>query len=271
MLDLPDAGVRYTRFSAAYARQRAREGRGAGGNAELLALPYLRFGPAAAQWRVRSRTYDRFLGAVVVPTATAMHRPLRILDLGAGNGWLCYRLCRLGHHAVALDIRTDAVDGLGAAAGYDPVLPRRFPRLAASFDRLPLHSRSFDIAVFNASLHYSIELSRTLAGARECVRAGGRIAILDSPFYRRERDGEAMVAEQRRTARARFGELARDLTAIRFIEYLTADRLRLAAPELHWQRHRVSYPLGYELRPLRARLSGRRPPSRFDLWECTVP
>ena len=39
---------------------------------------------------------------------------------------------------------------------------------------------------------------------------------------------------------------------------------------LAWRRHRVRYPLWYELRPLVARLRGRRAPSRFDLWEATV-
>ena len=50
------------RFRAAYADQRKAEGRGSGGEAELLALPYLRTGPLARQWAVRARSYERFLG-----------------------------------------------------------------------------------------------------------------------------------------------------------------------------------------------------------------
>ena len=38
-----------------------------------------------------------------------------------------------------------------------------------------------------------------------------------------------------------------------------------------WRRHRVLYPLWYELRPLVARLKRRRRPSRFDLWTARVP
>jgi hypothetical protein len=56
-----------------------------------------------------------------------------------------------------------------------------------------------------------------------------------------------------------------------FIEYLTRERLNSASDNLVWQRHRVRYPLWYELRPIVARLRRRRPPSRFDLWECVVP
>ena len=261
------------RFRASYGEHRAAEGRGAGGTAELLALPYLHTGPQAAQWRVRSRTYDAFVARVVRPLARRLGRSLRVLDLGAGNGWLSYRLALLGHEATAVDVRDDAVDGLGAAAGYDPHLPQPLERFVASFDALPVRRGSYDLAVYNASLHYALDLAATLREAARAVRPGGRIAILDSPFYRRAADGEAMVAEKRRQAAERFGERAEALASLPFIEYLTRGRLAEASaePELRWTRHRVLYPLSYERRPLVALLRRRRAPSRFDLWECTVP
>lgn len=268
----PPAGA-LARFRAEYGAHRAAEGRGAGGTAELLALPYLATGPTAAQWAIRSRTYDAFAARVLRPMARAADRPLRILDLGAGNGWLCYRAALLGHEATAMDVRDDAVDGLGAAAGYDAHLPRPFGRVAASFDHLPLPDGAYDVAVFNAALHYALDLRATLAEAARVVRRGGRVVILDSPFYRRARDGEAMVAEKRRHAAARFGDRADALTALPFIEFLTRDGLAQASAPigLRWRRHRVRYPLSYEARPLIAILERRRPPSRFDLWESTVP
>src|SRR6185503_3620997 len=112
------------RFRAGYGAHRAAEGRGAGGTAELLALPYLFEGPQAAQWKIRSRTYHAFAARVMAPLAALAGRPLRILDLGAGNGWLCYRAALLGHEPTAVDVRDDSVDGLGAAAGYDAHLPK---------------------------------------------------------------------------------------------------------------------------------------------------
>jgi ubiquinone/menaquinone biosynthesis C-methylase UbiE len=214
-----------------------------------------------------------FVARVVRPLARETGRPLRILDLGAGNGWLSYRMMTIGHEATAVDVRDDAVDGLGAAAGYDPHLPKPFQRFVASFDALPVRGGSHDLAVFNASLHYALDLAATLREAVRAVRADGRIAILDSPFYRRAADGEAMVAEKRRHAAERFGARADALVSLPFIEYLTRARLAEASAPLglRWKRHRVRYPLGYELRPVIARLRGRRTPSRFDLWECTVP
>ncbi len=259
------------RFRAAYAEHRAVEGRGAGGTAELLALPYLRTGPRAHEWAVRARTYDRFL-RVVLPWARARApAPLQVLDLGAGNGWLCYRLTVRGHRCVALDWRRDTVDGLGAGGGYAEHLATTFARVAASFDAIPVR-RSFDLVVFNAAIHYSGSLGRTIAEAVSVTLPGGHVVILDSPFYRRAGDGERMVAEKRETALREWGDRAADLLALPAIEFLTRERLAAASlPHgLSWRRHRVWYPLWYELRPLRTWVRGRRPPARFDVWEARV-
>jgi predicted RNA methylase len=111
----PDTISPEARFRAAYGEHRAAEGRGHQGD-ELLALPYLTAGPLAHQWQVRARSFDALVRRVLVPAARTRGRALRVLDLGAGNGWLCYRAAQMGHEAVALDIRDDDVDGLGAAA-----------------------------------------------------------------------------------------------------------------------------------------------------------
>ena len=259
------------RFRTEYGAHRASEGR-AHSRAELFALPYLRSGPLAKQWSVRARTFEVFMRRVVAPAARTVDRPLRLLDLGAGNGWLCHRLARAGGHAVAVDIRDDSIDGLGAAkpffsAGFPP-----FGRIVASFDALPIHDAEFDIVVFNASLHYATSLHVVLDEARRVARKGGRLAVLDSPFYKRDGDGRAMVDDKRRNASAQFGERAEALLSLPFIEFLTRDRLDAASRGLGlaWRRHRVSYPLWYEARPYVARLRRRRPPSRFDLWETSV-
>jgi SAM-dependent methyltransferase len=256
-----------SRFRTEYGAYRASEGRG-GEAAELQRLPYLDSGPFARQWSVRARTFNAFLAKVFVPAVRALGRPPRLLDLGAGNGWLCWRATNAGSAAVALDVRDDDVDGLGAAAGYFVGGKLGFERIVGTFESLPLPPAQFDIVVFNAALHYATDLAAALKEARRVLRDGGRLAILDSPFYKRDADGDAMVAEKRARAAEQFGDRAEALMGIPFIEYLTADRLTAASAglELAWHRHRVSYPLWYEVRPLMARLLGRRTPSRFDLW-----
>jgi SAM-dependent methyltransferase len=260
------------RFRDAYAAHRAAEGRRCDDD-QLLTLPYLDRGPLARQWRVRARTFDAFMRGIVRPAAARRGASLDVLDLGAGNAWLSYRAALAGHRAVAVDIRTDDVDGLGAGRPYvERSGPARLRRIAASFAALPLHDRTFDLVVFNASLHYATDLARVIAEAARVCRPAGRIVILDSPFYRAERDGLAMVAEKHGTADREFGARAGDLLALPFVEFLTASRLADAsrAAGLAWRRRRVWYPLWYELRPIVARLHRRRPPSRFDLWEAAA-
>jgi SAM-dependent methyltransferase len=258
------------RFRIDYAAHRAAEGRGLG-ETELLDLPWLGIGPQARQWRVRARTFEAFLKHVADPVARSAGRPLRILDLGAGNGWLSYRLALRGHDCIAVDIRDDRVDGLGAA---EPFLSRvRFDCFVGSFDALPVADRVADLTIFNAALHYATSLGATLTEAARATRRGGTLVILDSPFYAQDAQGAAMVAEKHAHAAERFGARAGNLLALPHIEYLTAERLRRASASLGltWQRRRVAYPLWYELRPLTARLRRARMPSRFDIWTAQIP
>jgi SAM-dependent methyltransferase len=257
-------------FRDAYGEHRAAEGRALDA-ASLRELPYLSNGPFARQWAVRACTYDAFVRRVLTPASKVLDRALGILDLGAGNGWLSWRASLAGHDAIALDIRDDDVDGLRAGDSYLGT-ESSFARVAGSFEALPIDGDSVDLVVYNASLHYAVDLGATLGEARRVVRRGGRIVILDSPFYEQSADGEAMVAEKRREATARFGARAEALMSLPFIEYLTRERLSAASVgiDVTWLRHRVRYPLWYEMRAVAARVRGQRTPSRFDLWECIV-
>ena len=261
-------------FRQAYAAHRADEGRGESA-VDALTLPYVSDGPLARQWSVRARSWEAFERLVLRP---ALRRadvraagPLRVLDLGAGNGWLAHRAAVAGAEALALDVRDDAVDGLGAAPR--PGGAPRIERVAASFEAIPVCDAAFDVVVFNAALHYAENLSRALGEARRVVRSGGRVAIVDSPFYASSADGDAMVAEKRRDAAQRFGARAPALLALPFVEYLTRERLEEASRGTglgDWCRHRVLYPVWYELRGLRAWLRRERAPSRFDVWESVA-
>jgi ubiquinone/menaquinone biosynthesis C-methylase UbiE len=221
---------------------------------------------------VRARSFEAFERRVLRPAqrradvyATGV---LRVLDLGAGNGWLAHRATIAGAEALALDLRDDNVDGLGAAPSESPIA-----RVVGSFEAIPLCDASFDVVVFNASLHYAEDLRRALAEARRVVRPGGRIVVLDSPFYTSTEHGEAMLRAKREDAERRFGARAEALMALAFVEYLTRERLAEASGGLGlapWRRYRVLYPLWYELRAIRAALRGERPPSRFDVWEAVA-
>jgi len=152
-------------FREAYAAQRAAEGRRLDPE-RLRLLPYLTEGPVARQWAVRARTYEAFVKRVLLPSLKECNGTPRLLDVGAGNAWLSHRAAAAGWDATAVDIRDDAVDGLGAASAFGGEDGLRFECVAASFDALPLAAQVVDVTVFNASLH-------TRPTSRSCLARRG--------------------------------------------------------------------------------------------------
>jgi len=259
---LPAESVkRYRRFIEEYSAIRRSEGRGSEDPAYYLALPYKDLtGKNSGQWFIRGKSYRHFEQKIL--PALEKGKPLDVLDLGAGNGWMSYRLALRNHRPVAVDVLTDAFDGLGAARHYHEQLGCVFPLVEAEFDRLPFADAQFDLAVFNSSLHYSTNYQRTLMEARRCLRPSGRIVILDSPVYQRRDHGERMRQERHQEFEARFGFRSDSIPSIEFLHEALLDEL---ADFLHvkWEVHKPWYGWNWHLRPWKARLSGRRPPSRF--------
>jgi SAM-dependent methyltransferase len=189
----------------------------------------------------------------------------RVLDLGAGVGWLSARLAAAGHRPLAVDLSTHPAHGLGVLGRFAPAVPA----VRADFDHLPLPDGACSLAIFNASFHYSPDPVVTLTEAARVVAPGGAIAVLDTPIYGRREAGEAMVAARKRAFVARYG-FASD--AHGGCEYLIwRDLADLAATVgLQWRARRPWYGWRYALRPLRT-LVGARPPSTFAVVLFAVP
>lgn len=251
------------RFVDDYLRIRRAEGRGSDDPAYYLALPYRDLsGRLVEQWKMRGRTY-RYFELRVLPTMER-GRPLDLLDLGAGCGWMSYRLALRGHHPVAVDLLTDGRDGLGAARHY--LEHAAFSRFNTEFDQLPFRDASFDAALFNASLHYSSDYSRTLREVRRCMRPGGRIVILDSPVYRVREQGEMMRRERHRQFLAQYGTESDHVQSIEYLDIPTLDSLAREFG-IEWRIHKPWYGLAWHLRPVKAWWKRSRPPSRFWILE----
>ena len=255
---LMDPAARRT-FLEQYAVIRHAEGRGSSDCAYYRALPFRDLsGRNTGQWEIRSRSYRHFERVILPDLERKTKRPLRILDLGAGNGWMSNRLCQRGHRPIAIDIFTDALDGLGALRHYET----RPHGLAAEFNILPIRDQSTDIAIFNSSFHYSSDYRRTLAEIRRCLQPQGCVVVIDSPVYEKSNHGEQMRVERQEFFARTYGFRSESLGSI---EYLDEALLASLSSELSidWQRSYPWYGWRWALRPWQARRNGRRPPSRF--------
>ena len=240
-------------FLLDYRRIRSAEGRGATTSDYYRALPFRDLtGKDGWQWRMRATTY-RYFSKHILPG-----QPSDILDLGAGNCWLSYRLREQHHRPVAVDIFRDEFDGLRASRHY----PGPFPVIEAAFDALPVPNASFDMAVYNASIHYSSDYARTLREARRCLRPGGRVVILDSPMYAKREDGLRMRSERQAFFERQYGFRSEALSSIEFFDHAMLKQLADEL-QLRWSVHKPWYGWRWHARPLIAKLKGKRPPSRF--------
>lgn len=259
----PDKAVHYERFVQNYDTVRHGEQWGADSGAYYRALPYEDLsGRHPNVWRARAVSFDALLAHVVEPLSREQKRPLRILDAGAGNGWISYRLSLAGHALLAIDLRLDEADGLGAYSRYGEVV--KFAAAQATFEQIPLLDEQLDLVIFGGSIHYATSFNEALCEALRVLRCDGRIVILDTPVYKHPDSGKRMVAELQ-------GQLERehgiDATILPHENYLTPARLHRLGAELgiRWRLKEPFYGWRWALAPWIARLRGRREPARFYL------
>jgi ubiquinone/menaquinone biosynthesis C-methylase UbiE len=255
--------MHYARFMEDYERIRAAEGRGSESDDFYLGLPYKdASGRNGSQWKIRARSYDYLMKHVL---GSDVMEGGRILDLGAGNCWMSFRLAAAGCKPVAVDLLTSDHDGLGAAEHYRRYLPESIPRFQAELARLPFQGAQFDAVVFNASFHYAEDYEAVLCEALRCAKRGGKVIISDTPWYSREESGEQMVSERRATFVQRYATAS---DSIRSLEYLTDERLKNLEERLSikWTIHTPCYGFRWAMRPLMAKLRNRREPSQFRIY-----
>lgn len=254
----PGGGARLEPFVRQYRVVRQREGRRPAEADYYRRLPSVAPGdPHAREWEIRRETYHHLLGHVLA----AGPRPLHVLDLGAGSGWLSHRLVTLGHRAVAVDVIDDDVDGLGATRHY----ATGFAAVQADFDALPFAPEQFDLVVFNGSLHYAADTAATLERAHRMLAPAGTLVVMDSPMFSADGDGTAMVGATLRRFMAEGG--CADVVHPG-AGYLTFARLADVADKLALRPRFVPSrgPLGWRLRRGMSRMRLRRAPAAFGLW-----
>lgn len=182
----PEDVDRFAQLGAQYREARLQEGWQPLSTEQALALPYGRppVSPsrdARLYWEVRRESFCLLMSILAREGPTPADGPAA--DLGAGTGWLSYRLAQLGYQVLAVDASRDEAFGLGAAA---IIYASRVPFLSAQGDleHPPLPAGALGLVLLNASLHYAADLEGTLRRAARALRPGGRLIILDTPISR---------------------------------------------------------------------------------------
>lgn len=213
---LPDRYAYYKPFIDDYEFIRNQEKRGSTDPEYYRALPYRDLLKQEHHgWSIRAQSFNGFIQHVLRPLELENACPLRILELGAGNCWLSNRLSARGHAVAAMDLLDNDWDGLGAFRFYES----NFLVVQAEFDLIPFPHSSVDLVIYNASFHYSTDYVITLREALRVIKPNGRIVIIDTPVYRREENGLAMVRKREQDFFLKFGNPGNSLPIKNFLTY----------------------------------------------------
>ena len=168
-------------YAKSYREQREAQGWRPLQSEEMAALPER--APAGwdrIYWPVRQQSFEALL-AWLETAESPTREPLRVVDMGAGFGWLTGRLASRGYEVVALDLSADDAFGLGAIRETAAVLSEPSILAQGDIDRPPLRPGQVDLLIYNASLHYTVDLKRCLQAAARLLRPGGALIIMDTP------------------------------------------------------------------------------------------
>lgn len=103
--------------------------------------------------------------------------PLRVADLGCGEGYLTLEASRWASRVMAVD-RSAAVlkrgQALAARRRVRNVIWKR-----GELDRLPIRDGSVDVALLSQALHHASDPGRAVAEAARILVPGGRLLVLD--------------------------------------------------------------------------------------------
>lgn len=257
----PGRDAYFEQFIQDYKTVRLTEGRGSHDPAYFRALPWADLsGKRVGHCRDRALTFRTLMRRVIEPAEVQSKHPLKIADLGAGNGWLSAQLAARGHRTAAVDLMINAYDGLGAHIYYEHC----FTPIQAEFEALPFREQDLDIVIFNQSLHYAARYEVALQEALRTIGPAGLIIIADTAVYHDSGSGRQMVMEREAGFERLVGFPSNALPAENFLTY---QRLKALATELGVRWH-LYWPIPrwrWTVRRLRAQLRAQREPAQFPL------
>jgi len=130
--------------------------------------------PLADEWQARATSSSR-----LVRYLEGNARPLKILDVGCGNGWLSHKLSLIPNsHVWGVDINERELGQAARIFNND-----RLSFLKADVFQAPFSRRSFDAITLVSVIQYFPDLPGLLQVLKTLLSPVGEIHVLDSPLY----------------------------------------------------------------------------------------
>jgi ArsR family transcriptional regulator len=110
--------------------------------------------------------------------------PLKVADLGCGEGYLTIEAARWASRVIAVD-KSDAVLQRARSLAHR----RRVSNVIwkkGELDRLPMKDASVDVAMLSQALHHAHDPARAVAEAARVTTPGGRVLLLDLRAHQEE-------------------------------------------------------------------------------------
>jgi len=144
--------------------------------------------------------------------------PMRIADIGAGEGTLSLLLAQRAEHVIGIDNSEKMVDYAQSVAQRSGLKNIEF-RLG-DLEEVPLPDASVDLALFSQSLHHALHPQKAVHEAARILKPGGRIVILDLQRHTFEE------------ARDLYADVWLGFTQVEILDFLRKSRFRNAEVSL---------------------------------------
>ncbi len=132
--------------------------------------------PHYKEWEIRKSSCDK-----LIQHLSNKKTELNILEVGCGNGWLCYHLSKIpGGNIAGIDINKTELDQANRVFGHIENIEFFYGEV--SHERIG--NEKFDAIIFAASIQYFPSLDSIIPAALQLLHPGGEIHILDSHFYK---------------------------------------------------------------------------------------
>ena len=140
------------------------------------------------EWQVRKRSAKRLIDYLKEKS-----KPLNILEIGCGNGWLSSMLLTIkGSKVTGIDVNEPEI--MQAKRLFKN---ERLDFICAGFDPQMFSDQKFDVILFAASIQYFPSIKNILQDALSCLNRNGEIHIIDTNFYSPNQvEGAARLTEQ---------------------------------------------------------------------------